>query len=45
MKTRRISGRQFERMVRNGLANLSEYETKLNALNVFPWRTETPERI
>lgn len=36
MKTRRIGGRQFERMVRNGLANLSEYETKLNALNVFP---------
>ncbi|MBE5804357.1 MAG: DAK2 domain-containing protein [Clostridiales bacterium] len=31
-----INGHDFERMVRNGLANLSQHVDEINALNVFP---------
>ena len=36
MKLKRINGLVFEKMVRNGLANLQMNEAKLNAMNVFP---------
>lgn len=36
MRTVRINGMQFEKMLRNGLANLSKYEQTVNDLNVFP---------
>lgn len=36
MKTRRIDGLLFEKMILNGLANLQAEEEKVNALNVFP---------
>lgn len=36
MKIKRINGHTFEKMIRNGLANLKQYEEKVNAMNVFP---------
>lgn len=36
MKTKRIDGLLFEKMMLNGLANLQAEEEKVNALNVFP---------
>lgn len=36
MKTKRIDGLRFEKMILNGLANLQAFEEKVNALNVFP---------
>ncbi len=36
MKTKRINGTQFEKMVRNALENLRSREQELNDLNVFP---------
>ncbi len=36
MKTKRINGLLFERMLRNGIANLGARELELNKLNVFP---------
>lgn len=36
MKTRKINGTQFEKMVRNGLMNLRSRESEVNKLNVFP---------
>ena len=36
MKNKRINGIQFEKMVRNGLANLLLHEDEVNKLNVFP---------
>lgn len=36
MKIKRIDGHTFEKMIRNGLANLKQHEEKVNAMNVFP---------
>ena len=36
MRNRKINGVQFENMLKNGLQNLSKYETEVNELNVFP---------
>ena len=36
MKLKRINGLIFEKMVRNGLANLQMHEARINAMNVFP---------
>lgn len=36
MKIRRINGCTFEKMIKNGLANLKKAEAKVNAMNVFP---------
>ena len=36
MKIRRINGHTFEKMIKNGLSNLKQYEEKVNAMNVFP---------
>ena len=36
MKIKRINGHTFEKMIKNGLANLKQYEEKVNAMNVFP---------
>ena len=36
MKIKRINGHTFEKMMKNGLANLKQYEKKVNAMNVFP---------
>ena len=36
MNVRRINGHTFEKMIKNGLANLKQYEEKVNAMNVFP---------
>ncbi len=36
MATNRINGHLFEKMLKNGLANLCRQEKKLNSLNVFP---------
>ena len=36
MKIKRINGHTFEKMIKNGLANLKQYEKKVNAMNVFP---------
>lgn len=36
MKTKRIDGLLFEKMILNGLANLQASEEQVNALNVFP---------
>ncbi len=36
MATSRINGHLFERMLKNGLANLCREEKKINSLNVFP---------
>ena len=36
MKIKRINGQTFERMIKSGLANLKQYEEKVNAMNVFP---------
>jgi len=36
MNIKRINGHIFEKMVKNGLSNLKQYEEKVNAMNVFP---------
>ncbi len=36
MKIKRINGQTFEKMIKNGFANLKQYEEKVNAMNVFP---------
>ena len=36
MNTRRVNGQLFEKMLRNGLANLRQHRDEINALNVFP---------
>ena len=36
MNTRRVNGQLFEKMLRNGLANLKQHRDEINALNVFP---------
>ncbi len=36
MATNRINGHLFEKMLKNGLANLCRQEKKINSLNVFP---------
>ena len=36
MNTRRVNGQLFEKMLRNGLANLKQHREEINALNVFP---------
>ena len=36
MRNKRINGVQFEKMVKNGLQNLSRHEEEVNKLNVFP---------
>ena len=36
MKTKRLNGTLFEKMLRNGLANLRAREQEINDLNVFP---------
>ena len=36
MNTRRVNGTLFEKMLRNGLANLRQHRDEINALNVFP---------
>lgn len=36
MKIKRIDGHTFERMIKNGLSNLKQYEEKVNSMNVFP---------
>ncbi len=36
MKTKKINGTHFEKMLQNGLANLCRFEEELNSLNVFP---------
>lgn len=36
MKTKRIDGLLFEKMILNGLANLQASQEEVNALNVFP---------
>ncbi len=36
MNTRRVNGVLFEKMLRNGLANLRQHREEINALNVFP---------
>ena len=36
MNTRRVNGVLFEKMLRNGLANLKQHRDEINALNVFP---------
>ena len=36
MKIKRINGHTFEKMIKNGLANLKQSEAKVNAMNVFP---------
>ncbi len=36
MKTKRLNGTLFEKMLRNGLANLRSREQEINDLNVFP---------
>ncbi len=36
MRTRRVDGRLFDRMLRNGLNCLAGQEKEINALNVFP---------
>ena len=36
MNTRRVNGVLFEKMLKNGLANLRQHRDEINALNVFP---------
>ena len=36
MRNKRINGVQFEKMLKNGLQNLSRHEEEVNKLNVFP---------
>ena len=36
MKMKRINGHTFEKMIKNGLANLKQHEKKVNDMNVFP---------
>ncbi len=36
MKIKSINGHIFEKMIKNGLANLKQYEEKVNSMNVFP---------
>ena len=36
MNTRRVNGLLFEKMLKNGLANLRQHREEINALNVFP---------
>ncbi len=36
MKTKRLNGTLFEKMLRNGLADLRAHEREINDLNVFP---------
>ena len=36
MVIKRINGTDFEKMVRNALANLQKHEAQINEMNVFP---------